>query len=1011
MDIISKLIVLTFFSLHQYVPENKMQQKYFNTTVDPVSLNLMSSDGIITLSAANQTCRALFAEMQEELDMTKTEVLSFAFHIVDEHADKLLEENSSADLVKSTISKICADNFTSRAFTAQETADIQSFLTNELLILSTQDIESLGNLRYFGKTNLYDRHGQFIDSLFSQTENWLAYPQISPHVAKALIAAEDSSFWLHEGVDMTSMVRMAVQMKSTSDESQLSGGSTLTMQLLKNFYFLGKESASGNSLFRNSSLNSLLRKIREWFWAKPYEMYWDAKNPGTGKKVVLENYLNMMDYGPGIRGIDQAAKTFFAKEAIAINIPEAAFIASLFKRPNRYSLPSNYESYTKGRRHYVLEQMSKLTWESSLLEPISQNELLQAQATPLPQWEQKSNQQTVSDSSIYLELMARNYVSEISANTLGAQVIQPELVTTIDMNLQDLVRKIILNKIDSYDRDRSTESRIEAARNDRSRFAQIDATDITSELRDTLTEVRNLLGTEGQGVDFVISLASQNTTQFYFHPNNSVIRTTQEVLNVSDFANKKFSLGEVIAIWTNPQDCQSILDIFSPPTGDAQTSSQTPLEILRLMSPCFKAFDVSAYPQISTQKVKSLLIQSALQKMLDNTPREYMIPAFLSKDGANTNILINDEQGVAEIRLTQEHQRILNSKMQRKEILPEQIVWVSNAENSNSYTLQSPKLQAAAIVMNSNTGEVLAQFGGYNPQTSRFFDRSNISRRPVGSTLKPWIYYLALTKGFRPDSLIQNSGVSFRIDDNSNYVPDNFDGGGGSPQVTLEQALTQSINKPAVGLLTNSGFGPDRFDNLREFVDFLVEIDLYSSASVQYRPSIVLGAQELTVEKLASSFSFFSNGQKIVKPVYFKTFKNGRGEDISPPNPFLSTNVPFSENRQVVFDIQRLLVQVANVGTAKSLRDFPGNSLGLNFCDGSSMGIPGQICFGGKTGTSSNSHDNWFIGFSRNFVIAVWVGYDSPASTGSTGGALALPIFMDIVKEGLPLLPPVEPIF
>ncbi len=1007
MDIISKLIVLTFFSLHQYVPANKMQQKYFNTTVDPVSLNLLSSDGTTSLSAANRTCRALFADMQIELDMSKSEVLNFLFQIVDKHSDDLLEENSSADLVKSTITKICSDDFTSRSFTSQETKDVQLFIKNELLILSTRDMESLGNLRYFGKTSLYDRHGQFVDYLFSQTENWLAYPQISPNVTKALIAAEDSSFWLHEGVDMTSMVRMAVQMKSTSDESQLSGGSTLTMQLLKNFYFLDKESASGNTLFTNGSLKSLLRKIREWFWAKPYEMYWEAKKPGTGKKVVLENYLNMMDYGPGIRGIDQAAKTFFEKDAIAINIPEAAFIASLFKRPNRYSLPSNYDSYTKGRRLYVLEQMSKLSWESSLLEPINQNELLQAQATPLPQWEQKSNQRPASDSSIYLELMARNYVSENSANSTGAQVIQSELVSTIDMNLQGIVRKNIISKLDSYDRDRTTESRIEAARNDRSRFAQIDATDVTSELREALTEFREVLSKEGRDVDFVISLASQNSTQFYFHPSNSVIRTTQEVFNVNDFSNKKFSLGEVIAIWTNPQQCQSILDIFSPPTGD----SQTPLEILRLMSPCFKAFDVTVYPEIRTSQVKNLLIQSALQKMLENSPREYMLPAFIAKDGANTNVLISDDQGIIEIRLTQEHQQILKSKMQRNEILHEQIVWVSKAENSQSFTLQSPKLQAAAIVMNSNTGEVLAQFGGYNPQTSRFFDRSNISRRPVGSTLKPWIYYLALTKGFRPDSLIQNSGVNFRIDDNSNYVPDNFDGSAGSSQVTIEQALTKSINKPAVGLLTNSGFGTDRFENLREFVDFLVEIDLYSSSSVQYRPSIVLGAQELTVEKLASSFSFFSNGQKIVKPVYFKTFRNGRGEDITPPNLFESTNVPYSDNRQVVFDIQRILVQVANVGTAQSLRDFPVNSLGLNFCDGTAMGISGQICFGGKTGTSSNSHDNWFIGFSRNFVIAVWVGYDSPASTGSTGGALALPIFMDIVKEGLPLLPPVEPIF
>ncbi len=1019
MDIVSKLIVLTFFSLHQYVPAEKMREKYFNTTVDPVTLELISTDGVISLSAANQTCRALFADMQRELDMSEPEILNFFYQVIDEKSSDLVDEDSSAAIVKSTLSRICAENFTTRSFTLQEIEAVQSFIQQELLVLSTADLESLGNLRHFGKTSLYDRNGQFIDYLFSQTDNWLAYSQISPNVTKALIAAEDRSFWIHEGVDMTSMVRMAYQLKSTTSESQMSGGSTLTMQLLKNFFFLDGGSAAGDIQFTNGSLSTLLRKLREWFWAKPYQSYWDAKEPGLGKKIVLEYYLNMMNYGPGIRGIDQASEVFFKKEAGDLNIPESAFIASLFKRPNRYALPSNYESYTQARRLYVLEQMTLLTWENSLLEPITQNDFLLAEQTPLPQWEQDNSLTPTSDAAIYLELMAKNYISALDGSEdrgpIGVQIIEPELVSTIDINLQEIVRKAVLNRLDSYDNERLTRDRIEAARNDRSRFAQIESSDVSSKLSSSLTDLQTRLSEEGRKIDLVISLTSQNASRFYFHSSNTVVKTPEDLESIQNLSDRDFALGEVIAVWTNPPECQSLLDIFSPPVDDSQKALQTPIEILRLMSPCFKPIELDQIPEVQTSLVRAALIENALQAMQENSPREYMLPAFISRDGSETKLLVRtnlaDSQGqLSEVRLTQEHREILSSKMRGQEISSEQMVWISKQENTDTFILQSPKLQAAAIVMDSNTGEVLAQFGGYDPQTSRFFDRSNISKRPVGSTLKPWMYYLALTKGFRPDTFIQNNGAQFRINDDSNYVPDNYDGGANSSHVTIEQALVDSINKPAVGLLTNLGFGEDRFENLREFVDFLVEIELYNASTVQYRPSIVLGAQELTVENLASSFTFFSNGEKIVKPVYFKSFRNGRGEDLQSSTGAQSTSVPFSENRRAVFDIQRMLVQVANVGTAGKLREFPAAGLGLDFCDGAAIGVSGQICFGGKTGTSSNLHDNWFIGFSRNFVIAVWVGYDSPASTGSTGGALALPIFMDIVKEGAPHLPPVAPI-
>src|SRR5690606_4864913 len=76
-----------------------------------------------------------------------------------------------------------------------------------------------------------------------------------------------------------------------------------------------------------------------------------------------------------------------------------------------------------------------------------------------------------------------------------------------------------------------------------------------------------------------------------------------------------------------------------------------------------------------------------------------------------------------------------------------QALWVTPTRG-NEFVLAAPKLQSAVVVMDSNTGEVLANFGGYYPKTSRFFDRSRLAMRPPGSTLKPWLYYMALNKGF-----------------------------------------------------------------------------------------------------------------------------------------------------------------------------------------------------------------------------------------------------------------------
>lgn len=1126
MDAVSQLIIASLFALHQYLPATSTSTKYFDYVVDPVTLEA-NYNSLTVLSAAHQTCRHLFTAGGKELGYSEEGLKKLAFDMLEEKRDKFLEMNTTPERVKEMIERLCSPVFDPQSFSREEAKSAENFVRTKIGVLTQKDLDSTGSYQFFGKVELFDRKGQLMGPLFTTSERWVPYAEIAKSMVTALVGAEDAYFFKHDGVYLGSLTRMAYQM-TVGNESEASGGSTVTMQLLKNLYFASMREPSDSPFESISRMKTMLRKAREWYWAKIFEKYHERMGAGSGKRFVLETYLNLMDYGPSIRGIDQASHVFFQKSPDSLGLAESAFLASMFKGPSRYSRPSNYSKYTQGRRAYVLDQMTKLSMSEHGLAPIKVKDMNAALNEALPMWQANSPVSQDEDAaSSYVRTYARDFITRDISLPQGQRIIEAELKSTIDHDLQKVVYDAVRERLDAYDEDREKLSRVGPARDDRSETATPTADDVSGEVRKALDDLQKVFDSLQVNVRLSVFLGDnggEKSNKLFYHSASAAPAlplTYQQELNSKVSSVSRF-VGQVIAteiqngscpgyeagvqykaldstlsplikspadaespsittlplaeteLQTNPAEETVIEDSFGllakdDPTIDAPDVVPLPLrrppnadELVRIMhekaqANMFLGLPVESRPAVQVpyeapsatscvrivnlselqglgmgelflkaqDTVSKRVVRNALLRMEALAPRANMMPAIydgrddgkplvVAPSSMPEDIEAEYQNWIRPVALTTKsgnHANFVNKAIQRGNLRVGQIYWVAGTGKTEGvFRLVAPKLQAAVVAMNSETGEVLATFGGYEPGTSKFFDRSRLAARQPGSTLKPWLYYLALNKGFEPSSQIQNEGVYFQAPNMKPYYPDNFSEGSGSATVGFEDAFKNSLNKAAVGLLTDYRFGSDQMSNLREFHDLLLTVGLYDQNELPVVPSIALGSQGLSILDLVSSLTYFANGQHIARPRFFESFANGQGEKLYQSEAqFLP--VPYSDQRLALFQMQSMLIEVANSGTAARLKKFALSTLGLDQCAGGNYGVMNdQVCFGGKTGTSSDAKDNWFMGISRNFVIGVWVGYDFPASTGSTGGGLAVPIFEDIVKKGKAYLPPIEPI-
>ncbi len=320
------------------------------------------------------------------------------------------------------------------------------------------------------------------------------------------------------------------------------------------------------------------------------------------------------------------------------------------------------------------------------------------------------------------------------------------------------------------------------------------------------------------------------------------------------------------------------------------------------------------------------------------------------------------------------------------------IVYVKKINNNtNEFSLeQLPKINGGMVVMDPFTGRILALSGGFSFKNSEF-NRASQAKRQPGSAFKPFVYALALENNFTPTSLILDAPLV--LDQGSDlkmWKPENY-GKKFYGLSTLRSGLEKSRNLMTVRIAQSLGI-----DNL---IDFSKELGIYDKPEILL--SISLGSTETTLLKLTSAYSAFVNGGKLVKPILIDRVQDGEGNTIvnnEKRSCINCKNISFSSkiypeikdtykqvfSEQTAYQMTSLLEGVVQRGTGKKL-----NKLKLNLA--------------GKTGTTNENTDAWFIGFTSSLVIGVYVGMDNPQPLGKfeTGSKTALPIFENFVKKAI----------
>jgi penicillin-binding protein 1A len=268
--------------------------------------------------------------------------------------------------------------------------------------------------------------------------------------------------------------------------------------------------------------------------------------------------------------------------------------------------------------------------------------------------------------------------------------------------------------------------------------------------------------------------------------------------------------------------------------------------------------------------------------------------------------------------------------------------------------------QGAVVVLDAASGAVRAMAGGRDYRGSPY-NRAVLARRQPGSAFKPFVWLAALEAGLRPDDTVQDAPIRF-----GDWSPTNFDGRFRGT-VTLDDALAESLNTVSVRLLLQSG-GPKAVA--------AVAHRLGIASPLPDNVTLALGTGEVGVLEMAGAYAPFFNGGLRVEPTGIEAVQ-AAGRNTRPPHA--------APERVVDADLAAMMVRMMAAVVARGT--------------GRAAALPGRLV-AGKTGTTQDFHDAWFVGAINGLVVAVWLGNDdSTPMRGISGGTLPARLFHDIAAE------------
>lgn len=822
-----------------------------------------------------------------------------------------------------------------------------------VLFVMIQDLPELKSVADYNPslvTEVYANDGRKIGEFFKEKRYILNSGEIPQMVKDAFISAEDDRFFEHIGIDFQGILRAAIANIKAGRVVQ--GGSTITQQVAKSILL--------------SSERSFERKFKEAILASQMEQ-------NLTKDEILFLYLNQIYLGHGAYGVAAAAKNYFQKEVKDLTIAECAILAGLAQAPSKYS-PLNNAVAAKNRQLYVLNRMLQTN-------AISQEQFELAKAEEVKVFHREDINLTVAP--YYVEIVRQELIEKYGQEQLYSGGLKVTVAADYDLSIR--ARKSVTENL--YDL-----SQRQGYRGPIERVKIRDKEKMLSLLKEVQMEMFKKkfpflylpteAGVQYKGVEW-------HKYTYERAKENELFKDDRDLLEVGE------TYKAVVTKIDKDKKTANIL--IGPIQAKINVSSMRWAKRVR-------EGEFSNRQQI-TKITEAVRVGDVIRAKVLNIPEVKEVKEGVEKTD--------------------------------KQLEKEMVVATLNQD----WTAQS-----ALISMEVSTGKVVAMVGGRNFEESEYNRVLQGARQP-GSAFKPFIYAAAIDKGFTPASIIIDSPLIFENQGKQDlkWIPENH-GEKYYGDTTLRMALIKSRNVPTVKLLQDI--------QIPYLIDYAKNVGITEGLNPDL--SIALGSNAISLIDLTKTYAIFPRNGLRIEPVYILSVKDRedqvlfehKQEDMEAavaakwlalreaqrekaalteaesvaqqeeaPEATEETSSPEVEpeasddeevadseteaekkrkrmkaptfddpiraiDEKTAYIMTDLLQQVVQDGTAKRARV-----------------IKKRV--GGKTGTTNDFVDAWFVGFSPELVTGVWTGYDTPQTLGpgETGSRAALPAWVEFMQS------------
>jgi penicillin-binding protein 1A len=324
------------------------------------------------------------------------------------------------------------------------------------------------------------------------------------------------------------------------------------------------------------------------------------------------------------------------------------------------------------------------------------------------------------------------------------------------------------------------------------------------------------------------------------------------------------------------------------------------------------------------------------------------------------------------------------------------IIYVQRGSNARYALKQTPQIQGALVALDPHTGRVLAMVGGYSFNEASGLNRATQAQRQPGSSFKPIVYAAALDFGLTPATLVDDGPLAIEAGDGSQWSPENYSHEYYGP-TTLRRGLEFSRN--AMTARVAYEMGPERV------LEYGRRLGVYGDRT-QAVFALALGAGETSLIRLTTAYGMFVNGGRWIQPIVIDRIQDRTGHSVFRRDQRDCAECNAEWHNQAAPALPDTRQQILNPITAYQIVSMTQGVVERGTASSALRGL--DMPLGGKTGTTNDFKDAWFVGYSPDLVVGVWTGFDTPRNMGEgeTGGHIAAPIFRQFVAEALRNTPP-----